>query len=79
MRINSLSTKAERSYPERWMAYRITRACTKCGACISECPTEAILEGKTQYYIDADTCMDHKACVVVCPVNAIEAIPDEKE
>ena len=60
------------------MSHRITRACTKCGACISECPTDAILEGKTQYYIDADTCMDHKACVVVCPVNAIEPIPDEK-
>ena len=27
--------------------------------------------GNTQYYIDADTCANHAACVAVCPVEAI--------
>jgi ferredoxin len=53
------------------MAYTINSACTKCGACITECPTNSITEGKAQYHIDADTCQDHAACVNVCPVNAI--------
>jgi NAD-dependent dihydropyrimidine dehydrogenase PreA subunit len=30
------------------------------------------VEGKTQYYIDTDLCLDHRACVAVCPVAAIE-------
>ena len=57
------------------MAYLISKACTKCGACLIECPTGSILEGKVQYYIDADTCANHAACVSVCPVNAISLIP----
>ena len=60
------------------MPHRITRACTKCGACQNECPTDAILEGKTQFYIDSDICADHQACVAVCPVNAIEPIAPEE-
>jgi ferredoxin len=60
------------------MPHRITQACTKCGACMSECPTEAILEGQTQFYIDTDTCLDHKACVAVCPVKAIGPIPTKE-
>lgn len=55
----------------------ITKACNKCSACIAECPTGSIIEGKNQYYIDADTCADHLACVNVCPVNAIQALPDK--
>jgi ferredoxin len=57
------------------MAYLISSACTKCGACLSECPTGSILEGKTQFHIDADTCANHAACVGVCPVNAISLKP----
>lgn len=53
------------------MAYMINSACTKCGSCLPECPTNSIIEGTTQYYIDADTCANHAACVNVCPVNAI--------
>lgn len=58
------------------MAYIISKACTKCTACLTECPTGSIIEGKTQYYIDADTCSDHAACVTVCPVNAISRHPE---
>ncbi|MBI3535343.1 MAG: 4Fe-4S binding protein [Deltaproteobacteria bacterium] len=53
------------------MAHWIKSNCNKCGMCLSECPTGAIIEGKTQYYIDADTCADHRACVAVCPVDAV--------
>lgn len=57
------------------MAHLISNACTRCGACLPECPTASIIEGKTQYYIDADTCDDHASCVKVCPVNAIALRP----
>lgn len=58
------------------MAYFISKACTKCGACLTECPTSSIIEGKSQFYIDSDTCADHAACTNVCPVNAISKAPD---
>ena len=58
------------------MAYWISKACTKCAACLTECPTGSIIEGKEQYYIDADTCADHAACAVVCPVNAITKVTE---
>ena len=69
------------------MAYVISKACTKCGACITECPTGSIIEGKDQFYIDADSCADHSACVPVCPVDAISPrdpkiafkVPDDEE
>ena len=61
------------------MSYLISKACTKCGACLYECPTGSIVEGKTQYYIDADTCADHRACVNVCPVDAIRLIERQKK
>lgn len=60
------------------MAYQIKTNCTKCGACIVECPTGSIIEGKKHYLIDADTCADHAACVQVCPVDAIVLIPTAK-
>ncbi len=59
------------------MAYEINSKCTKCGACITECPTGSIVEGKTQFYIDADTCASHAACVAVCPVEAIQPLPGQ--
>lgn len=58
------------------MPYAINKKCTKCGACLTECPTGSIIEGKDHYLIDADTCADHAACVAVCPVDAIALIPE---
>ena len=58
------------------MPHAISKACTRCGDCLIECPTGSIFEGKTQFYIDADTCADHGACVNVCPVNAITPIKE---
>ena len=52
------------------MAYVISDACINCGACIEECPTEAISAGDGMYVIDADKCIDCGACVGACPVDA---------
>ena len=51
------------------MAFKITDACIACGACIDECPVNAIAEGDI-YVVDADTCIDCGACAGVCPVDA---------
>ena len=54
------------------MAYNITDACVKCGACADNCPVEAISEGDEKYVIDADVCVSCGACADNCPVEAIE-------
>ena len=54
------------------MAYKIKEECISCGACVSECPVDAITEGEDIYIIDPDTCIDCGACAEVCPVSAIE-------
>ena len=62
------------------MALMITDECTSCGACIEDCPNEAISEGDTVYIIDAEKCtecvgfFDEPQCVGVCPVECI--VPD---
>ena len=53
------------------MAYIIDAdTCISCGACVSECPVDAISEGDSAYVIDADTCIDCGACADSCPVSA---------
>ncbi len=53
------------------MAYFIEPdLCTACGACLDECPVDAISEGD-YYVIDPDLCTDCAACAEVCPVEAI--------
>jgi ferredoxin len=59
------------------MAMKITDVCSACGACLSDCPTEAIVEGDI-YKIDPTKCnecqghADSPTCASVCPVEAIE-------
>ena len=53
------------------MAFKITDACVKCGACADQCPVEAISAGDEQYVIDADTWVSFGACADQCPVEAI--------
>ena len=52
------------------MAYTISEECVSCGACVDECPVDAIKEGDTTYVIDAALCQDCGACLDVCPVEA---------
>jgi len=54
------------------MAHVISDECIACGACLPNCPVEAISEGDI-YVIDADLCTDCGACVESCPVDAISA------
>ena len=53
------------------MAYKINEKCISCGACVEQCPVEAISEGNP-YLIDPDKCIDCGACVPVCPSDAID-------
>ncbi|MDR1748778.1 MAG: 4Fe-4S binding protein [Spirochaetaceae bacterium] len=53
------------------MAYKITDACTDCGACEPECPVNAISEVGDKRTIDADACISCGACADVCPAEAI--------
>lgn len=55
------------------MAYHITDACINCGACVSECPVDAISEGAEFHEINADACIDCGSCAGVCPVDAPQA------
>ena len=52
------------------MAYLINDDCIACGACLVECPVEAILEGADKYSIDTEKCTDCGACADMCPVSA---------
>lgn len=49
--------------------YKITEECLACGACMAECPSEAIKEG--DIYAITDACVECGACVESCPVGAI--------
>ena len=55
------------------MAMRITEECLSCGACVDECPVEAISEGDDIFIIDATICVeceghnDSPMCQEICP------------
>ncbi len=65
------------------MFYVIAEPCigVKDGACADVCPTQCIqtTDESSQYYIDADLCIDCRACELVCPVNAIFSLYDLPE
>lgn len=63
------------------MAVKITDTCISCGACIDECPVEAIVDeddnptGEDIYYVHANKCVecvdhhDEPACASACPTE----------
>lgn len=57
------------------MPHKITDECILCGACLPECPEEAISEGDPKYIIDPSKCTDCGNCAEVCPTDA--CLPDE--
>ncbi len=67
------------------MATHITDACINCGACVPECPNEAIAEGDDTYVIDPERCTEcvgfheKEACQSVCPVECCLPNPDNVE
>ena len=52
------------------MAYVISDECLACGACLAECPSNAIIEG--DIYSISEDCVECGACVDVCPTGAIQ-------
>jgi len=52
------------------MAYMISSDCIACGACVSDCPVDAISENGGKYEIDPEKCIDCGACAGTCPVDA---------
>lgn len=67
------------------MAYRITRDCNLCDACVPECPNEAITAGASIYTIDPAKCTEcvgffgEAQCATVCPQECCEPDPDRVE
>ena len=57
------------------MATLITDDCINCGACVPECPNEAISQGQDIYEIKPELCSEsvgfheEMACAAVCPVD----------
>ena len=52
--------------------YVINDDCISCGACVPDCPVDAIVEDGGKYVINGN-CIDCGACVGSCPVDAISA------
>jgi NAD-dependent dihydropyrimidine dehydrogenase PreA subunit len=56
------------------MAHQIsTETCVACGACVTECPEEAIFQKDPVYAIDPEKCIACGNCEAACPSGAISA------
>jgi len=68
------------------MAVQIHEACWRCGACIWECPVEAISPGEERPVVDTQACTEcygffgESQCLVVCPApGAIRVKPESTD
>jgi ferredoxin len=59
------------------VSVQIIESCVTCGACLWECPREAISPGELRPVVDAAACTEcygffgESQCMVVCPVGAV--------
>jgi ferredoxin len=66
------------------VAVEIVESCITCGACVWECPTEAIAPGNPRPVVDPEWCTEcfgffaESQCTVVCPVGAIHPVPEDE-
>jgi len=57
------------------MAYQIIETCVNCWACHALCPSQAIIEAKPHFLIDAKKCSECEGeyadpqCVSICPIE----------
>jgi ferredoxin len=64
------------------VSVEITTSCITCGACVWECPTEAVVPGDPRPVVRAERCTEcfgffgESQCGVVCPVDAIVLLPE---
>ena len=62
----------------------ITEECINCDVCESACPNEAISMGPEFYQIDPMKCthcigfFEEEQCILLCPVDCITLVNDEK-
>jgi ferredoxin len=67
------------------MSVQITEKCVTCGACLWECPAEAIAPGAPRPVVDQGRCTEcfgffgESQCLVVCPADAIVVRVEEEE
>ena len=67
------------------MATLILDECIGCGACLPECPNQAIFEGEQIYFIKPERCTEcvgfheEEQCAKVCPVDVCLPDPDREE
>lgn len=67
------------------MSVRIIDRCITCGACVWECPTQAISPGAPRPVVSEDACTEcygffgESQCMVVCPANAISVNPESRQ
>ncbi len=66
------------------MSVEITDRCISCGACIWECPNDAIVPGAPTPVVLTERCTEcyghfgESQCIVVCPADAIDVLAENE-